>query len=70
MRPRFHHQWKPDKITMERGLLAGYHPLAAAARTRGGSDSGCGARSSPLSWTADGCKAAPDGRSYGKAAGF
>ena len=67
--PRFHHQWKPDKITMERGFSPDTIRLL---QDRGHEVEVIPAVARIFAIVADGgwLQGAPDGRSYGKAAGF
>jgi gamma-glutamyltranspeptidase/glutathione hydrolase len=67
--PRFHHQWKPDKITMERGFSPDTIRLL---QERGHVVEVIPAVARIFAIVADGgwLQGAPDGRSYGKAAGF
>jgi gamma-glutamyltranspeptidase/glutathione hydrolase len=67
--PRFHHQWKPDKITMERGFSP---DTVRLLQDRGHEVEVIPAVARIFAIVADGgwLQGAPDGRSYGKAAGF
>jgi gamma-glutamyltranspeptidase/glutathione hydrolase len=67
--PRFHHQWKPDKITMERGFSPDTIRLL---QERGHEVEVIPAVARIFAIVADGgwLQGAPDGRSYGKAVGF
>lgn len=67
--PRFHHQWMPDKITMEKGFSPDTIRLLEA---RGHKVEIAGSVARIFGIVVDGewLTGAADGRSYGKAAGF
>lgn len=67
--PRFHHQWKPDRITMERGFSP---DTVALLRQRGHEVEVANAVARIFAIVVNGgwLQGAADGRSYGKAAGF
>jgi gamma-glutamyltranspeptidase/glutathione hydrolase len=67
--PRFHHQWQPDKITMEKGFSP---DTIALLRERGHAveESASVARIFAIVRNGEWLSGAADGRSYGKAAGF
>lgn len=67
--PRFHHQWRPDKITMERGFSPDTIRLL---QERGHEVEVIPAVARIFALVSDGgwLQGASDGRSYGKAAGF
>jgi gamma-glutamyltranspeptidase/glutathione hydrolase len=67
--PRFHHQWRPDRITMERGFSPDTIDLL---KRRGHTveTTNSVARIFAIVVDGDWLTGAADGRSYGKAAGF
>ena len=67
--PRFHHQWKPDRITMERGFSPDTVQLL---QQRGHEVEIVPAVARVFAIVVNGgwLQGAADGRSYGKAAGF
>jgi gamma-glutamyltranspeptidase/glutathione hydrolase len=67
--PRFHHQWQPDKITMERGFSPDTVKLL---EQRGHTVEVTSAVARVFAIVVDGgwLQGAADGRSYGKAEGF
>ena len=67
--PRFHHQWKPDKITMERGFSPDTIRLL---QQRGHTVETASAVARVFAIVVDNgwLQGAADGRSYGKSEGF
>jgi gamma-glutamyltranspeptidase/glutathione hydrolase len=67
--PRFHHQWLPDTITMERGYSPDTIQLLEA---RGHQVESASSVARIFAIVADGgwLQGAADGRSYGKAEGY
>ena len=67
--PRFHHQWKPDRITMERGFSPDTFSYCSSAGMKWKSIPAV-ARVFAIVVNGGWLQGAADGRSYGKAAGF
>jgi gamma-glutamyltranspeptidase/glutathione hydrolase len=57
--PRFHHQWQPDKITMERGFSPGHHKASGAARAPWWMSPQRWPACSLLLWMGAGCREQP-----------
>ena len=69
--PRFHHQWKPDKLYLETGFSPDTMALLREMRPRGRRDADGVARPSRRSSIDGGwLQGAQNGRSNGKAAGY